>query len=93
MHIQQYTENIMKRYDRNGNGVLELKPVPILAPVPEVTGRARDFFEQTSPVRYITERNMLNNAVYNYIDENKDGQVGLLEGIKAWFKFGVNGMF
>lgn len=93
MHIQQYTENIMRKYDRNGNGVLELKPVPILAPVPEVTGKARDFFEATSPVRYITERNMINNAVYHYIDENKDGNVGLLEGLKAWFKFGVNGLF
>ena len=93
MHIQQYTENLMRKYDRNGNGVLELKPVPILAPVPEVSGKARDFFEATSPVRYITERNMINNAVYQYIDENKDGNVGLLEGIKAWIKFGVNGLF
>lgn len=94
MHIQQYTQNLMAKYDRNRDGWINMTSMPAFGVYPEVTGRAADFFQRSSPIgQFVTHEALVGQAVANQVDTNRDGQVGVLEGLMAWVKFGVNGLF
>lgn len=94
MNIQQYTQNLMRKHDRNGDRVINMTSMPVFGIYPEVTGRAADFFQRSSPIgQFVTHEALVGQAVANQVDTNRDGQVGVLEGIMAWVKFGINGMF
>lgn len=94
MHIQEYTRNLMNKYDRNKDGWINMTHLPALGVYPEVTGRAQDFFQRSSPLgQFVTHEALVAQAVANQVDTNRDGRVGFLEGIAAWVKFGINGLF
>ena len=94
MNIQQYTQNLMAKHDRNRDGWVNMTRLPAFGVYPEVTGRAADFFQRSSPVgQFVTHEALVAQAVARDVDTNRDGQVGILEGLMAWVKFGVNGLF
>jgi hypothetical protein len=94
MHITQYTQNVMKKYDRNGDGWISMVNMPILGQYPEVTGRAADFFQRSSPIgQFATHGALVQNLVANEIDTNHNGDISFFEGLKAWAFKGINGLF
>jgi hypothetical protein len=93
-HIHQYTNNLMKRYDRNRDGWINMTSMPAFGVYPEVTGRAADFFQRSSPIgQFVTHEALVAQAVAGQVDTNRDGRISALEGLMAWVKFGINGMF
>jgi hypothetical protein len=36
---------------------------------------------------------LVHDAVAREVDTNRDGRVGLIEGLKAWREKGINGLF
>ncbi|MEB3285680.1 MAG: EF-hand domain-containing protein [Candidatus Sericytochromatia bacterium] len=94
MNIQQYTRNLMKNYDRNQDGWINMTHLPAFGVYPEVTGRAKDFFQRSSPLgQFVTHEALVAQAVATEVDTNRDGQVGFFEGLAAWVKLGINGLF
>ncbi|MEB3330405.1 MAG: EF-hand domain-containing protein [Candidatus Sericytochromatia bacterium] len=92
--IQQYTSNLMKRYDRNRDGWINMTSMPAFGVYPEVTGRAADFFQRSSPIgQFVTHEALVAQAVAEQVDTNRDGRVSFFEGLTAWVKFGINGLF
>lgn len=94
MNINQYTNNLMAKYDTNRDGLIMTSAIPFISPAPEVSGRARDFFVRSCPLgQFGTHGQLVANQVYNEIDTNHNGDISLLEGLKAWLFKGVNGLF
>ena len=94
MHINQYTQNLMNHYDKNRDGWISMVNMPIINQYPEAGGRAGDWFQRTSPIgQFVTHGALVANAVARDVDTNRDGNVSVLEGLIAWAKFGINGLF
>ncbi|MEB3196002.1 MAG: EF-hand domain-containing protein [Candidatus Sericytochromatia bacterium] len=94
MRIEQFTRNLMKNYDRNGDGWINMTQIPALGVYSEVDGRARDFFQRSSPIgQFVTHEALVAQAVAHEVDTNRDGHVSFLEGLMAWARFGINGLF
>jgi hypothetical protein len=90
--IQSYVARQMQTYDRNRDGMIQLSPIPIIAPYAEVgTGRTADFMRQAAAFGngYMLDSYSFGQAVENRIDTNHDGQIDLLEKIVGFIKFGL----
>ncbi len=93
MNINKYTNNLMAKYDHNRDGFVVTTGIPYIS-APEVTGRALDFFQRSSPLGQLgTHGVLVAQAVANEVDTNRDGDISLLEGLKAWAFKGINGLF
>lgn len=93
--IQAYTQRLMQKFDTNRNGVIELQPTifsqHVEAGGPNNNMKNRKFFEMArNPIMpWVADSYQISRTVQAAIDTNNDGQVGLMEKIKAYFRFGL----
>ena len=94
-NIQAYTQRIMQEYDTNQNGLIELQPT-VLSNHQEVgpgysPDRTRTFFEMARNRFFpaVADQWNVQQVVAHTIDTNHDQQIGFMEKVKAWFKFGL----